>query len=125
MPVPTDSEARVPRQVLENTEMRQTSLRGLLWVLQSDKAISFESEEPTELQGLHIDFYDGNEEVQSILTSRYGSIDPDKSILVAQDSVVVRTIEGDRLETEYLEWDPETERVRTDNPFILYRCRRR
>jgi len=120
-PLPPDPEGRVPRQVLENTEMRQTSIRGLLWVLRSDRALSYEAKEPTELEGLHIDFYDGRETVQSVLTSLYGSIDPDKSILIAEEEVVVETDAGDRLETDYLEWDPETERVSTPGPFTLYR----
>ena len=120
-PDPVPSGERVPRQVLEGTEMRQTSVRGLLWILRADRAISYEAKDPTELEELQIDFYDGADLVQSVLTSRFGSIDSEKSILIAEEDVVVETEAGDRLETAYLEWDPETERVHAPGAFTLYR----
>ncbi|MCA9755036.1 MAG: LPS export ABC transporter periplasmic protein LptC [Candidatus Eisenbacteria bacterium] len=109
------------RQIVENAVMRETSVKGLLYVLRADKVLSYEEDEPTELRELTLHFYDGDDSVRSILTSRRGHIDPKSDLLVAEDSVVVVTPEGDRLETEKLEWDPKTERVRTDLPFTLYR----
>ncbi|MEZ4651798.1 MAG: LPS export ABC transporter periplasmic protein LptC [Candidatus Eisenbacteria bacterium] len=109
------------RQIVENAVMRETSVKGLLYVLRSDRVLSYEEDEPTELRGVTLHFYDGDESVRSILTSRRGHIEAKSDLLVAEDSVVVVTPEGDRLETERLEWDPKTERVRTDLPFILYR----
>jgi LPS export ABC transporter protein LptC len=114
-------EPGAPRQVLYGAEMRQTSLRGNEWVLSARVAKSFAEGEPTQLEGLKVRFYDGSESVRSTLTSRRGEFQPERSILVAEDSVVVVTREHERLETEYLEWDPEVGRVRTPRPFTLYR----
>src|SRR5690606_8539050 len=110
-----------PRQVLRDVEMRQTSLRGNEWVLRSDVARSYGEGEPTQLDGLEVDFYDGSDRVRSTLTSKRGSVRTDPTMLVAQDSVVVLTEEGERLETSYLEWDPDAGQVKTNEPFTLYR----
>jgi LPS export ABC transporter protein LptC len=108
--------------VLRNVEMRQTSPEGLLWILRADVAVSRADEEPLELTGLTVLFHDGDERVRSTLTSKRGEADPKRSRLVASDSVVVITAEGERLETEYLEWDPDKEKVRTPEPFRLTRA---
>lgn len=110
-----------PRQVLEDAVMRETSVRGLLYVLRAERALSFGGEEATQLEGVRIEFYDGEESVRSVLTSRRGTVEEKSDLLVAEDSVVVVTREGERLETQRLHWDPRTERVRTELPFVLYR----
>ena len=109
------------RQVLEGAVMRETSVRGLLYVLRAERALTYEEDEPTRLEGVTLRFYDGDEAVRSVLTSKSGYVDPKTDLLVAEDSVVVVTPKGERLETHRLEWDPKTERVRTDLPFVLYR----
>ena len=111
---------RAPQQVMQQMELRQTSARGLLWVLEAEEARLYADNEPMDLTGLTIRFYDGKPTVQSVLTSREGQVHQKEKTLAAQDSVIVVTQEGDRLETEYLEWDPETERVTTPTPFTLY-----
>jgi LPS export ABC transporter protein LptC len=110
-----------PRQVLHDVEMRQTSLRGNEWVLLAETARSYEEGEPTQLDGLTVRFYDGSKVVRSTLTSRRGAVQTDPVMLVAEDSVVVVTEEGERLETDYLEWDPGVGKVKTSEPFTLYR----
>ncbi len=112
----------MPTQTMSNAVMRQSSVRGLLWVLKAERAYKYEEDDPTELETLFIEFYDGTKEVKSTLTSKAGWIDPDSQSLVAEGNVVVVTEEGERLETERLEWDPKTENVRTDLPFVLYRA---
>jgi LPS export ABC transporter protein LptC len=109
----------VPRQTIHQMQLRQTSTRGLLWVLQADEAASYGDDEPTELTGLTVRFYDGDDHVRSTLTSKRGQVDRETNSLVAEDSVRVVTAEGDRLETEHLEWDPKDERVKTTAPFRL------
>lgn len=120
-PPPRSPEVGGPRQVLQDVEMRQTSLRGNEWVLRAETARSYEEGEPTQLEGLAVDFYDGSNVVRSTLTSKRGSVRTDPAMLVAQDSVVVVTNEGERLETSYLEWDPDVGQVKTSEPFTLYR----
>jgi LPS export ABC transporter protein LptC len=114
-------ESEKARQVLDGAVMRETSMRGLLYVLRAERALTYGEDEPTQLEGVTLRFYDGEDAVRSVLTSRRGYIDSRSDLLVAEDSVVVVTPQGERLETHRLEWDPKTERVRTDLPFVLYR----
>lgn len=120
-PPPRSPEVGGPRQVLQDVEMRQTSLRGNEWVLKAETARSYEEKDPTQLEGLEVDFYDGSSVVRSTLTSKRGSVRTEPTMLIAQDSVVVVTMEGERLETNYLEWDPDVGQVKTNEPFTLYR----
>ncbi len=114
---------RVPRQVLENFTLRTTGASGLLWVLQAAEGTSYAPGEPTELRLMTVRFYDGGGVVRSVLTSRRGEIDESTRTLFAQDSVVVVTPDGERLETESLRWDPRAERITTDAYFRLTKGR--
>lgn len=120
---PAASPDREPRQVLGGMVLRQTSAKGLAWVLRARKGTSDESQDPVHLEGLVIEFYDGHDQVRSTLTSKRGQIDEKATVLEARDSVVVWTPAGDRLETEYLRWDPKRERVTTDRAFKFRRGR--
>jgi len=123
-PVPSESSnkgARLPQQVLHGVHLRQTSLRGLLWVLSADSGISYGPDEPTRLKKLTVRFYDAGPEVKSTLTSRRGEVDDKTHSLVARDSVVVVTPKGERLETETLRWDPSKGQIQTNDPFRFYR----
>lgn len=116
-------EERIPRQVLSNFTLRQTGEKGLQWILEAEEGISYGPGEPTQLRGMRVRFYDGSETARSILTSRRGEIDEETRTLVAQDSVVVVTPAGERLETESLQWDPRAERITTEAAFRLARGR--
>lgn len=112
---------RVPQQVLSGVKLQQTSVRGLLWILEADEGLSYGPDEPTELSGMRVRFYDGQQQVRSVLTSRRGYVDDKTQSLVAQDSVVVVTPQGERLETHSLRWDPKRERISTEDPFRFLR----
>lgn len=100
--------------------MRQTSISGLAWVLRAREGISISASDPIELHDMKVEFYDGGKQVRSTLTSKRGEIDARATTLLAQDSVVVITADGDRLETETLRWDPTRERVTTQSSFRFH-----
>lgn len=104
----------MPQQILEGVHLRETSVRGLLWVLEADRGISYGPDEPTRLDALKVRFYDGGQAVKSTLTSKHGVVDERNRTITALDSVVVVTPDGERLETEELHWDPVSEQVTTD-----------
>jgi LPS export ABC transporter protein LptC len=69
----------------------------------------------TVLSGIKVDFYnDRGDSVRSWLTAREGQIDPETRDLIARDSVVVWTRDGDMLETEELRYDHGLEKVVSD-----------
>jgi LPS export ABC transporter protein LptC len=103
--------------------LRQTSVKGLLWVLDAEQGVSYGSDQPMELTDLTVRFYDGGTEVRSTLTSRRGEVDEKTQTLVARDSVVVITPKGERLQTESLRWDPKAQQVATEDAFRFTRGR--
>lgn len=120
---PREEPQRAPQQILHGVHLRQSGLQGLLWILDARTGVSYGPEEPTELDSLRIRFYDEKPDVQSVLTSRRGSVDDRTRTLVAEDSVVVVTAGGERLETERLVWDPKKRRIRSDVFFRLTKGR--
>ncbi len=118
---PEKEQGKTPQQILTGVHLRQTSLKGLLWILDADEGISYGSDQPMELKNLTVHFYDGGTEVRSTLRSRRGLVDDRTQTLVARDSVVVETPKGERLETESLHWDPKQQKITTEDPFRFTR----
>jgi len=109
--------------VLYDFSLRSTSTAGLLWVLEAAEGISYGSGEPMLLRDMRVRFYDGQQQVRSVLTSKRGEVESLTQSLLAQDSVVVWTPVGETLRTESLRWDPGKERITTDVFFRLARGR--
>lgn len=121
--IPEGELENMPRQVILGFNLRATSVKGLLWVLEAKRATSMGVGEPTKLDSMVVRFYDGDSVPRSVLTSRHGTVVEKTNALVARDSVVVTTVQGERLETEVLRWDPKEERIVTDEFFRLTRGR--
>ncbi len=115
--------ARTPVQSFENLELRETSEGKLEWILRAKKATRDSASDPTRLESLRVDFYQGSDRVRSVLTSDSGRVDSQKGILIALGSVVVVTREGSRLETEELSWDRKSARVSSEKFVRLIRGR--
>ncbi|MEQ1745431.1 MAG: LPS export ABC transporter periplasmic protein LptC [Saprospiraceae bacterium] len=64
--------------------------------------------------GVKIEFLTPQLTVRSTLTAKYAVRRQDKGLVTARDSVVLTTIEQEKLETEELIWDERAEKVRTD-----------
>jgi LPS export ABC transporter protein LptC len=57
---------------------------------------------------------ESNQQIKSVLTAKRATRRQDKGEIVARDSVILTTIENERLETEELIWDEKTAKVYTD-----------
>lgn len=68
--------------------------------------------------GVFVEFFDGDHQVTSQLSARYGLRLPQKDQVIVRDSVVWKSIEGEKLETEELIWDEKTQKVYT-NKFVV------
>jgi LPS export ABC transporter protein LptC len=115
----------VPQQVVENFSLRNSSVSGLLWIIDAEQGVSYGAGEPVQLTGMRVRFHDGHPEVRSVLTSKRGEVQEATQALYARDSVVVWTPGGDTLRTESLRWDPRTQKIQTDDYFTLTRGRDR
>lgn len=70
--------------------------------------------------GIQIDFYDVEGKISSTLTGKYGIRYEGEGRAVVQDSVVWRSVAGERLDTEELIWDERTQRV-YNHKFVVLR----
>ena len=64
--------------------------------------------------GLKVQFFDVNGEKESELNADYAIVDDKKDLMLAQNNVVVRNVDGDILETEKLNWNKQKEEIFTD-----------
>ncbi|MFN0013547.1 MAG: LPS export ABC transporter periplasmic protein LptC [Saprospiraceae bacterium] len=64
--------------------------------------------------GVKIEFLTPNLKVRSTITAKFAERRQDKGLVTARDSVVLTTIDREKLETEELIWDERSEKVRTD-----------
>ena len=65
--------------------------------------------------GLKVQFFDFEGKKQSEMQSNYAIIDEENNIMQAQQSVVLRNVEGNRLESEILNWDQDKKQIYTDD----------
>ncbi len=64
--------------------------------------------------GIKVEFLTPELRVRSVLTAKFAVRRQEKGIVVARDSVVLTTVEQERLETEELIWDEKTEKINTE-----------
>jgi LPS export ABC transporter protein LptC len=80
--------------------------------------------ERTELdQGIELVFLQPDGSKGSVLTARKGSILPKDERMVVEENVVFVNQRGERLETERLVWDQDSNRIWTDEPVRIRRGR--
>jgi LPS export ABC transporter protein LptC len=76
----------------------------------------------TELtNGVELTFFDTAGHHSSRLTARRGQIMPKQQRMEVEDQVVFTNAKGEKLETEQLTWDQDSDRVHTDRPVKVTR----
>lgn len=100
-----------PTQSFKNLELRESTEGRLEWVLRAETAWKLSTGGATRLADLRVDFYQGSEEIRSVLTADSGHVDTQAGTLMAEGNVIVVTKEGNRLETEQLSWDRKNAKV--------------
>ena len=71
--------------------------------------------------GVELDFFDTAGILSSKLTSRRGQILPKQQRMEVEEQVVFTNAKGEKLETEQLTWDQDSDRVFTDQPVKVTR----
>ena len=64
--------------------------------------------------GLKVQFFDINGKKESELNADYAIIDDENDLMLAENNVVVRNVEGDILETKKLNWSQQKEEIFTE-----------
>ncbi len=72
-------------------------------------------------EGLSVDFYDEQEQITSHLDANYGIRYQDEALVVVKDSVVWKSVEGEKLETEELRWDERQQKIFTNKYVVITR----
>jgi len=83
--------------------------------LRADELHQFSKLDSTVAYNLDVDFFDSTGQIVSNLVAREGYIREQDNFLAVSGSVVVRSRDSARLNTEYLEWDAGRELVSTDS----------
>lgn len=81
-----------------------------------------QNDEHTEFsQGVELTFFDALGRPGSHLTAERGRMDPKRHRMQVEDHVVFTNARGERLETEQLTWNQDSDRVFTDRPVRITR----
>lgn len=82
--------------------------------INADKMVKFESIDSTMAYILEIDILDSLGETSTDIVGDSGVIREVKGVIHIYGNVVVITEDGTKLETEYLWWDSNTDRIKSD-----------
>ena len=88
-------------------------------VLQADTVYVYEATGRADLRHVKVTFYTAQGDPESVLTGKQGTYwTRTNQMSAAGNVIVVRTADQARLKTEFLEYDPAKNEVRTDQPFV-------
>ncbi len=68
--------------------------------------------------GVRVEFFDREQEIESVVIAQYGLRQQNLGKVIVRDSVVWTTADGQKLETEELEWDEREQLIHT-NKFVV------
>lgn len=102
-----------PTAIVRGFTTTVTSEGMIVYELQAPVAYKY-GQDSIRAQDIRVRFYEEGQEV-AVLTARSGLMQGER--VAARGNVVVVSVDGDRLETESLYWDPETEKIRS-NVFV-------
>jgi len=113
-PVPA-SEANIPDQVMENSTITFTEAGIKSAVIWSKYVEVYEKLDLKRAREVRADFFDKEGNHTSYLVADSGRIQEKKKKFEALGDVVVTTDEGIRLQTQSLRWDPQVNKIVTDD----------
>ena len=115
-----------PVQQIENGRFQYSEKGEIIHVLKASTLLRLEngtaedSEDLVKVRNGFELFIGGDENSHSAhMQAQVGSLDEKNLRLVAEDQVVLRNVTGDVLETEYLVWAEDSDRVWTNRPVMI------
>ncbi len=116
--------ANAPDRVTTNAEYFYSDSGKVMNRLTAGTISEYTSEDDphTELtNGMELAFFDTAGHLSSKLTARRGQMLPKQKRMEVEDQVVFTNAKGEKLETEQLTWDQDSDRVYTDRPVKVTR----
>jgi LPS export ABC transporter protein LptC len=108
-------------QVMFNVEHFVTNNGVVRGKLLADTAFMYEDSAVVRVRPVNLTLYDEQGEVAGEVTAAAGRLDTRTQRMVATGSVVVQEIQGDRIETEELHFDPNRDRVWSEVATTIHR----
>ena len=105
-----------PVETLQNAKLMYSDsaiVRVILDAIQMDRFVGDETYlEITK--GLKVQFFNPSGSKESELTAQYAKIDEEKNLMEVKNTVKLKNVNGDFLETEHLVWNEKTEMIYTE-----------
>lgn len=107
---------KYPLETITDCEIIYSDSAHVRAILNSSEMNRYASEENyIEFKnGLKVQFFDLSGKKQSEMQSNYAIVDEENNIMEAHHNVVLRNIDGNKLESEKLSWNQENEQIFTD-----------
>ena len=105
-----------PVETLQNAKLMYSDSAIVRVILNATQMDRYVGDEPyLEItKGLKVQFFNPSGSKESELTAQYAKIDEEKNLMEAKNTVKVKNVNGDLLETEHLVWNEKTEMVYTE-----------
>ncbi len=104
----------LPVQTIINGSFTYSSKGKMMHKISAGEMNQFKNENLEATKGVMVEMYNGDEEVDAVLTSKSGSYLKEENTVIARDSVELRNIEGDVLKTEELTLLQDSNLIFTD-----------
>jgi LPS export ABC transporter protein LptC len=88
-------------------------------VLEADSGYFYEDSSHVQLAVVHLTLFQGGGEKAADLTAEQGELNQRTEAMVARRNVVLVTVDGRRVETEELHFDPRQQRIWSDVATVL------
>jgi LPS export ABC transporter protein LptC len=113
--VPEYQPGQVPDEVFTDFVTEESDSGLTQWRLTAPRANRFAKRKLVLLDKPVIEFFNRQGERTTTLVSEKGKYSEETRDMLAYGNVVVRSVDGDILETDSLRWDSTTDKITTDN----------
>jgi len=105
-----------PIEQIKGAELLHTENGKVKVKLLASRIERFQDIQPALIFSDHLEvyFYNDSSQLKSTLIADYASIDEEKKIMLAQNNVILISIDGKKLETDELVWDENNDKIYTD-----------
>ena len=100
------------RSLLTDRGLMRAELRG-------DTAYFFDDNTRIELRGVKVDFYTTTGQKNADLKSREGTYSTRQGAMEARGNVIIVSVDGRRLTSEHVRFDPNRNQISSDSAFVL------
>lgn len=117
--VSLDSDSKENQTLVPDSELRGATIhlyeRDVVTTeIKAERLLKFEAQDSTMAYQLEIDFFDSTGQIRTELVGDSGIIRERSKLLYVYGNVVVTTDDSSKLETDYLFWNFNTDRIETD-----------